>query len=212
VDRDNRWDVLDLTDGFSEYRWPLLCCVWRGDDVPCFVSARRQRGPSPAPTPGNVAAKAIAKINRGLMQGQLRGGCPKLEVVTVTVATMARVAADCHVHRERATMLRRGFMQRTPSVPLHPRSTQGLEPKQAQDLLHRDLCANSVEVDAWHGCSSLADTMARCSFDRSIPFLSMGNGNGPRRLVSPGVADQRACGEAGRLARATPAPRPSARS
>ena len=42
--------------------------------------------------------------------------------------------------------------------------------------------------------------------------LSLGNGNGPRRMVSPDVANQRACGRAGRLAPATPAPRPTARS
>ncbi len=65
---------------------------------------------------------------------------------------------------------------------------------QAQDLLHRDLNANSVEVDAWHGSSSLGDTMARCSFDRSVPYLFMGNGNGPPRTVSRGVASQRVCG------------------
>ena len=35
------------------------------------------------------------------------------------------------------------------------------EPKQAQDLLHRDLSANSIEVDTWHGCSSLGDMTAR---------------------------------------------------
>jgi hypothetical protein len=55
-------------------------------------------GSSPAPNPGSIAAKAVAKIDRGLMQGQLYGGCPKLKLVTVTMATMAKVAADCHVH------------------------------------------------------------------------------------------------------------------
>jgi hypothetical protein len=87
----------------------------------------------------------MAKIQRGLIQGQLRGRCPKLELVTVTVAAMAVVATDRHVHRERAATSRRGLMQRTNSVPLYPRSLRGLEPKQAQNLLHRDLSANSVE-------------------------------------------------------------------
>ena len=79
-----------------------------------------------------------------------------------------------------------GLMQRTASVPLHPRSTRGLEPKQVQHLLHRDLSANSVEVDAWHGCFLvLADTMARCS-ERPFRSLSspMGNGNGPPHSIS----------------------------
>ena len=55
---------------------------------------------------------------------------------------MAKVATDCHVYRERAATPRRGLMHRTTSVPLHPRSIRGLEPKQVQDLLHRDLSAN----------------------------------------------------------------------
>src|SRR5258707_15209859 len=111
-------------------------------------------GSSAAPGPGNLAAKAIAKIDRGLMQRQPRGGSPKLELVSVAMATMAEVATDRHVHRERATTTpRRRLMQRTPSVPLHPRSIRGLERKQVQNLLHRDLRANSVEVNARHGCS-----------------------------------------------------------
>src|SRR5271157_2802951 len=103
----------------------------------------------------------MAKIHRGLIQGQLRGRCPKLELVTVTVAAMAVVATDRHVHRERAATPRRGLMQRTNSMPLYPRSLRGLEPKQVQDLLHRDLSANSLEVDTWHGCSSLGDGAVR---------------------------------------------------
>src|ERR1700686_659637 len=95
-------------DGYFKYRWPLLCCVWHCDDIPCVPSARYQSGSSPAPNPGDVAAKAMAKIDRGLMQGQLRGSRPKLELVTVTVAAMAIVAADRHVHRERATTPRPG--------------------------------------------------------------------------------------------------------
>ena len=113
---------------------------------------RMTPGPSPALDPGNLAAKAMAKVDRSPMQRQLRGGCPKLELVTVATATMAEVAADLHVHRERATPTpRRGLVQRTTSVPLRPRSIRGLEPKQAQNLFHRDFSANSVEVDSWHG-------------------------------------------------------------
>src|ERR1035441_9336626 len=110
------------------------------------------------------------------MQRQPRGSSPKLELVTLTVATMAIIATDCHVHRERATTPRPGLVQRTTSVRLHPRSIRRLEPKQAQHLLHRDLSANSVEVDAWHGCSLLGDTTAQCSRStlslskRTVPF------------------------------------------
>jgi hypothetical protein len=42
----------------------------------------------------------MAKIDRGLMQRQLRGSGPKLKLVTVTVTTMAKVATERHVHRE----------------------------------------------------------------------------------------------------------------
>src|SRR5208337_1769788 len=64
-------------------------------------------------------------------------------------------------------------------VPLYPRSLRGLEPKQAQNLLHRDLSANSVEVDTWHGCSSLGDVAVQCS--RTVPFhySSWGTGTTP---------------------------------
>jgi hypothetical protein len=170
---------------------------------------------SPALDPGNLAAKAVAKIDRSPMQRQLRGSGPKLELVTVTAAAVARVATDRHVYRERAittTTPRPGLVQRTTSVPLRPSSIRGLEPKQAQYLFHRDFRANSIEVDTGHGCSSLGDTTARCSFDRSVPVLSMGNGNDPPRTISPGVANHQACGKAGRLARAIPAPRPGVRS
>jgi hypothetical protein len=54
--------------------------------------------PSPALDPGNLAAKAMAKVDRSPMQRQLRGGCPKLELVTAAMATMAEVAADRHVY------------------------------------------------------------------------------------------------------------------
>jgi hypothetical protein len=48
--------------------------------------------------PGNVAAKALAQVDRGLMQGLLGGGSPKLKLVTVAVAAMATVATGRHVH------------------------------------------------------------------------------------------------------------------
>jgi hypothetical protein len=144
---------------------------------PAFCRLDHSARESPAPNPGNVAAKATAQIDCGLMHRQLRGSGPKLKLVTMAVAAMAKVAADCHVHGERATTPRRGFMQRTRAVPLHARSIRGLEPKQVQNLLHRDSSANSLEVDAWHGYSSGGDSTSRRCFDRSVPLLSMGNGN-----------------------------------
>src|SRR5436309_2675056 len=131
-------------------------------------------------------------------------------------------------------------MQWTISVPLHPRTLRGLKPKQAQHLLHRDLSANSGEVDTGHGCSSLSDDavpgsrtvpLPHAPFgnenaaprvvkgrrrsgleDRSVASRALGNGNGPPGAISQRAANPRACGRAGRLVPATPAPRPGARS
>jgi uncharacterized protein with von Willebrand factor type A (vWA) domain len=114
------------------------------------------------------------------MEGLLRGSGPKLKLVAAAVATMAHVAADGQVHGERAAAARRlGLIQRTTSVRLSPRSIRRLEPKQAQNLLHRDIGANAVEVDARHGSSSFGDTTAQYSFDRSVPTLSIGERERP---------------------------------
>jgi len=113
--------------------------------------------PSPAPDPGNVATKPMAKVHGGLMQRKLPGGRPELELVAVTVTPMAKVTTDRYVHRERA-MPTTGpcVMQGTASVPLGPRPTRGLEPQQVQHPLHRHQSANSVEVNAGHSAPSLS--------------------------------------------------------
>src|SRR6516165_4873702 len=135
-------------DGLSEYRWPLLCLVQCLESSPAPCRAPEPGRPSsPAPNPGNVVTETLAKIHRSFMQRQLLGRSPELELVTVAVAVMAIVAAHRQVHRERATSPRPGLMQRASSVPLLPRPIRGPEPEQAQDLLHRDLSTNSVEVD-----------------------------------------------------------------
>jgi hypothetical protein len=84
--------------GRTKYRWPLLSSLWCDGGTRAFLSACGDWIPSPAPNPGNVAAKAMAKIDRGLMQRLFRGGRPKLELVTVTAAAMATVATDRYVH------------------------------------------------------------------------------------------------------------------
>ena len=76
----------------------------------------------------------------------------------------------------------------------------------------RDLSASSVEVGTWHVCSQPEDRRARSTFDRSVPFLSMGNGNDPDGIISADAANQQACGKADRLARLTPVPHPGAHS
>jgi hypothetical protein len=178
--------------------------------------------PSPAPNPGNFAAKPMAKVHGGLMQRKLPSRRPELELVAVTVTLVARVTSDRHVHRERAMpSTDPDVMQRTTSVPLSPRPTQGLEPKQVQHPLHRHESANSVEVNAGHGASSCGelleprspDSMARYS---ARPFRSLSTPYGererPLQSISCSAANQRACGKAGRLAPAPKAPVPSARS
>src|SRR5271165_1335945 len=110
-------------DEFSEYRWRRLLSGFFAEDIRLARAMRWPGMPSPAIDPRNVAANAIAKIDRSPMQRQLRGRCPEFELVAAAMATMAEVAADRHVHRERATPTpRRGLVQRTTSVPLRPRS------------------------------------------------------------------------------------------
>jgi hypothetical protein len=166
-------------DGFSEYRWPLLSSVLLGGDLSRGLTARRPSRSSPPLNPRNLAAQPMAKIDRGLIHAQLGGSSPKLERVTVAAAAMAIVATARHVHRERMTPSRPGLMQRTTSVPLHPRSLRGLESQQVQNLLHRDFRANSVEVDAWHGGSSLGDGPVRCLRTVPFPFSLWGTGTIP---------------------------------
>ena len=77
-------------------------------------------------------AKPTAQVDCGLMQGQPRGGGPEFKLITATAAAMTTVASNRHVHRERAAATGgAGLVQRTASVPLRPRPTGGLEPKQA---------------------------------------------------------------------------------
>ena len=50
---------------WTKYRWLLLCCVLGCGHAPCSLSALGDWKPSPAPNPGNVAAKATAQVDRG---------------------------------------------------------------------------------------------------------------------------------------------------
>jgi hypothetical protein len=92
--------------------------------------------------------------------------------------------AQRHVHRERAAMARTGRVQRTASLPLHPRSFRGLEAEPVQRLLDRDLPANCLEVDTGHGCSSLADGVVGCSRTVPFPFISIGGTERSPDLIS----------------------------
>src|SRR5262245_27180860 len=166
---------------------------------------------SPAPNPGNLAAQATAEVDRRLIHALLGGGRPELERVAMTLAPMTRVATTRHVPRETATTTAgTTVMQGTASIPLGPRPTRRLEPQPVQDLLHRHDRANALEVNARHGSRPRSPgTMVR-------PFRSRSSLEGererPLRSFHPDVANPRACGTAGRLAPATPAPRPAAGS
>jgi len=74
---------IEIIDGISSI-WRILrvpgassVCFFVGD-IRRSVTAQRPGRSSPALNPRNGAAKLTAKIDRGVMQRQLRGGCPKL--------------------------------------------------------------------------------------------------------------------------------------
>ena len=151
-------------------------------------------------------------------------GGPKAPVGCAAAAALAIVATARDVCREPAATPRAGVVQRTRPGPLHARSFRGPEAEQVRDLHHGDLIAKSIEVNTGHAsCSRQQKNPRALTRDRenaplqvrSVPFLTMGNGNAPRRKISPSsrrVADRRACGGAGQFAPATPARRPGARS
>jgi hypothetical protein len=85
-----------------------------------------------------------------LIEGQLGSSRPQLKLIALAVAAMATVTADRHVHGEASGTRGRGFVQGTTSVPLVACSLAGLEAEQVEYLLHRDLLAKLVEVDARH--------------------------------------------------------------
>ena len=60
-------------------------------------------------------------------------------------------------------------VQGTAPVPLRPRSTRGLKPKQAQHPFHRYQTANAVEVDTGHDCSSFF-SQGRLALGEAVPF------------------------------------------
>ncbi len=127
------WHVLGVPVASSPY---LPLCE--------IHTARPRHAPS-----GEVLTSVRSRERRGQGDGKDRSRLdaaaaswrlPKARAGCRGCGSDGKVATDRHVHRERATpTARRGLMQRTTSVPLHPRSARGLEPKQAQDLLHRDL-------------------------------------------------------------------------
>jgi hypothetical protein len=121
-----------LVEGVK-YRWPLLC-----------------PGLLPTADPREFQAQRVAEIDRRLIERQLGGSRPQLELIALAVATMATVTTDRHVHGEATMTTGPGFVQGTTSVPLVAGSPARLEAEQVEHLLHRDLRAKLVEVDPRH--------------------------------------------------------------
>jgi len=162
---------------------------------------------SPAPNPGNVSTERSTEIDRSWMQGQLGSGSPQFELVALTATPVATVTTDCHIDREGSITARRGIIERTTSVPLIARSTRWLEREQIENILHRDLGSQPVEVDPGHGLPLLGLAEAGGSF-RSLSLY--GERGTILFEVSRHTANQPSCGVFGRFAPGTPEPRPDA--
>jgi hypothetical protein len=106
---------------------------------------------SPAADPGHISTEHTVKIDGGFVRWQTGECRPKVELIALAVTLMAVVPADGHVHRELAAApMGHGIVQRTVSVPLIASAVGRLEANQVEYLLHRDLGAQLLEVDAWH--------------------------------------------------------------
>ena len=114
------------------------------------ASSLLSRRVSPAFDPGYWAAQGSAQVEGRVVNRQLVDCCPQLELVSLAVAFVATVTAALLVHRKRSTLGRGRTVDWARSVPLVPRATAGLEADLVQDLLHRDLVAEGVEVDTCH--------------------------------------------------------------
>ena len=119
-----------------------------------------------------------AKIDRGLMQRLLRGGCPQLERVAVTATAMAIVTAQPHIHRERAvTTSARDSCNGQRPLPLRPRALLA-----ARTRASPSTCSIVISLRT-HSKSTpgmeVPHSETACE-DRSVPLHhSLGNGNGP---------------------------------
>jgi hypothetical protein len=111
---------------------------------------------SPASNPRNLAAEFATEIDHGRVEWLFGEGRPEFELVSFAVALMAMVTIDGHVHRKGLTAPGSRFVQGTRAVPLVTGTSGRLEAEQGQYLLHGDLGAKFVEVDARYGFSLCA--------------------------------------------------------
>jgi hypothetical protein len=128
-----------------EYWWPLLSLFRLG-----LVGVSKWVD-SLATNPWDFLTELTAEVDHRGMQWHLGGLGPECELVASATAFVAVVAVHRHVHGERTSMLWLGFVQWAVSIPLICSTTNTLEAQQLEDLLHGDLVAKPVEVDARHG-------------------------------------------------------------
>jgi hypothetical protein len=93
-----------------------------------------------------LATEPVGEVDGSLVQGQLGRNGPEFELVPVTATAMAIVATGGQVYRETAAALGPGLVQWADAIALPTASSRSLEPKERQDLLHRDFGAQRVEV------------------------------------------------------------------
>jgi hypothetical protein len=108
------------------------------------------RGGLPSLDPWHVAAQRVTQINGGLVDRDIFHGGVQLELVAVGFAFVTVVAIRAEIHRERATMRGRGAVYGTRSTELVTVAVSRLESDFVENLLHRDLSAEHVEVNAGH--------------------------------------------------------------
>lgn len=140
------------SDGVGRMQWPLLLLRF------CL----------PAVKPRDFSADLPTQIDGCGTVSQLRVGGPELNLIALAVALMAIIDSHRDVDRKGRASIRCGIVKGTTSVPLIASSTRRFEPDQREDLLHRDLTAKPVKVNAWHGFSWVRD--------RSRSLFYMGNG------------------------------------
>ena len=97
--------------------------------------------------------------------------------MALTVATMAVVPAQVHVHGEAGSWTRGTARQGAAAVPLIATATVRLKPKQLENLLHGNSRAHAVEVDTGDADSSLAPggSAVKSRKDRSVLTIPIGN-------------------------------------
>ena len=120
--------------GVRSMQWPLLLLCFR----------------LPAVKPRDVSADLPTKIDGRRTVAQLGVSGPELNLIALAVALMAIIDSHRDIDRKRRMSIRCGIVKGTTSVPLIASSTRRFETDQGEDLLHRDLTAKLVEVNAWH--------------------------------------------------------------